>query len=135
MGCKTLGRFVYDSGTAQAISAGGNIRYVNSTTSNDCVQSAGQGVVRVQKQGLYNVFVNVTFEATASGAVSAQLVHNGVVVPGASGAITLGAVGDTASVSFSTPVTVKCCANDTLNVVVDADTSVTVASLVVEKVA
>lgn len=135
MGYKTVGRFVYNSATAQAVAEGGNITYANNTTTNNCVQSAGQGIVRIEKAGLYNVFFNCAFEATAAGAVTAQLMHNGVAVPGAAGAVTLGAVGDLASVSFATPVTVKCCANDALNVVVNADTSVTIAALVVEKVA
>lgn len=135
MGCKTIGRFVYDSATAQAIAEGGNVTYANGTTSNDCVQSAGQGVVRVMRPGLYNVFFNATLAATAEGDVGLQLYHDGTPVPGASGAVTLGAEGDLASVSFATPVTVRCCADDALSVRADAETSVTVALLVVEKVA
>lgn len=135
MGCKTIGRFVYDSATAQGIAEGGNVTYADSTTSNGCVQGAGQGVVRVLRPGLYNVFFNATVEATAAGDVALQLYHDGTPVPGASGAVTLAAAGDLASVSFATPVTVRCCADDALFVRADADASVTVALLVVEKVA
>lgn len=56
-------------------------------------------------------------------------------VPGASAAVTLAAAGDLANVAFSTPVTVRCCANDTVAFAVDAATSATVAVCVVEKVA
>lgn len=135
MGCKTIGRFVYDSASAQAIAEGGNVTYADSTTSNGCVQGAGQGVARVLRPGLYNVFFNATLEATAAGDVGLQLYHDGTPVPGASGAVTLGAAGDLASVSFATPVTVRCCADDALFVRADAETSATVALLIVEKVA
>lgn len=64
MGCKTVGRFVYDSATPQAVAAGGNLVFANATTSNDCTASAGGGVVRIQRPGLYNVFFNATIEAT-----------------------------------------------------------------------
>lgn len=135
MGCKTVGRFVYDSAEAQAVSEGGSLAYTSATASNGCVGDAGRGVVSVRRPGLYNVSVNVVLEATAAGPVGLRLRRNGVAVPGATGAVTLGAVGDLATVSFSTPVTVRCCAGDVLDVVADAATSATVAAMVVEKAA
>lgn len=135
MGCKTVGRFVYDSATPQAVAAGGNLVFSDATTSNDCTASAGGGVVRIQRPGLYNVFFNATIEATAAGAVAVQMRHNGAAVPGASAAATLAAAGDLASLAFATPVTVRCCANDTVAFAVDVATSATVAVCVVEKVA
>lgn len=135
MGCKTIGRFVYDSATAQAVAEGGAVAYADATTSNGCVRSAGQGVVRVLRPGLYNVLFNATLEAVEAGTVGLRLRHDGVAVPGATGAVTLGAEGDLATVSFAAPVTVRCCAGDALDVVADAATSVAAAALTVERLA
>lgn len=135
MGCKTVGRFVYDSAEAQAVAEGGSLAYTSATASNNCVRDAGRGVVSVQKPGIYNVSVNAVLEAVAAGPVGLRLRHNGVAVPGAAGAVTLGAAGDLATVAFSTPVTVRCCAGDVLDVVADAATSATVAAMVVERAA
>lgn len=135
MGCKTVGRFVYDSAEAQAVSEGGSLAYTSATASNGCVGDAGRGVVSVRRPGLYNVSVNVVLEATAAGPVGLRLRRNGAAVPGAAGAVTLGVAGDLATVSFSTPVAVRCCAGDTLEVVADAATSATVAAMVVERAA
>lgn len=135
MGCKTVGRFVYDSSTAQAVAAGGNLAFANATTSNNCLVNAGQGVIRIERPGLYNVLFNATLQATAAGAVNVSLQHNGAAVAGASAGVTLAAADDLGSVAFATPITVRCCANDTLAFVVDAATSATVATAVVEKVA
>lgn len=135
MGYKTTGRFVYDSTTAQAVAAGGNIVFSTATTSNNCLVNAGQGVIRIERPGLYNVFFNATLQATAAGAVNVGLQHNGAVVAGASSGVSLAAAGDFGSVAFATPVTVRCCMNDTLAFVSDAASSYTVACAVVEKVA
>lgn len=135
MGCKTVGRFVYDSAEAQAVAEGGSLVYASATASDGCVGDAGRGVVSVRRPGLYNVFFNAVLEATAAGPVGLRLRRNGAAVPGATGAVTLGAAGDLATVAFSTPVTVRCRAGDALDVVADAATSATVAALVVEKVA
>lgn len=131
---KSMGRFAYDSATAQQVAAGGNIAYRSATVEGGCIADAGGGVIRIKRPGIYRVAVNATLEATAAGAVGLRLKHNGENVVGAFGAATLAAMGDLADVSFQTLVTVGCCANDALAVVADAATSVTVAAVVVEKV-
>lgn len=61
MGYKTVGRFVYDSATAQIVAEGGNVVFDNATISNNCaLSSPGAGIVRIKKPGLYNVFFNAT---------------------------------------------------------------------------
>lgn len=135
MGMRTIGRFVYDSATAQAVAAGGSLVFDSATTSNGCLVDAGRGVIRVERPGLYNVFFNATLQATAAGAVNVGLQHNGAAVAGAAAGVTLAAADDLGSVAFATPVTVRCCANDTLAFVADASTSATVVSAIVEKIA
>lgn len=135
MAIRTLGRFVYDSATAQAVTAGNNIVFSEGTASNGCVANAGQGVLRIEQPGLYNVLFNATIVGTAASAVKVQMLHNGVAVPGASATVGIAAVGNTDSISIASPITVRCCANDTVTFTVDTDTSFTVASAVIERVA
>ena len=136
MGYKTVGRFVYDSSTAQIVAEGGNVVFDNATISNNCaLSSPGAGVIRIKKPGLYNVFFNATTVATAVGAVEFAMRHNGAVVPGANGSVQLAAVGNVGNVAFMSPVTVECGAGDTLAFFADAATSVTTAAAIVEKVA
>lgn len=116
MGYKTVGRFVYDSATAQIVAEGGNVVFDNATISNNCaLSSPGAGVIRIKKPGLYNVFFNATPVATAAGAVEFAMRHNGAVVPGANGSVQLAAVGDVGNVAFMSPVTVECGAGDKLH--------------------
>lgn len=135
MGIRTIGRFVYDSATAQAVAAGGNIAFANATIAGGCLSDAGQGVIRIERPGIYNVAFNATLIATSAGAVNVRAYHNGTAIAGAASGETLAAVGDAGAVAFSTPVTVRCCANDAITFAVDAATSCTVATAVVEKVA
>lgn len=106
----------------------------NSTVTHACdMGNQGAGVIRIKRPGTYNVHFNVTPVATAAGAVEFAMRHNGSVVPGASGAVQLAAVGDVGNVCFMSPVTVECCANDTVAFFADAATSVTSAAAVVER--
>lgn len=134
MGTKTTGRFVYASATPQAVAAGGSPVFANATVSNGCLENAGNGVIKINRPGLYRVAANFTMVGTAAGAVNVQLLHNGTPVPGAQGAATLAANGY-GSVSYETLVTVRCCGGDSLQFEVDAATSMTVAAAIVEKAA
>lgn len=117
------------------MTAGGNIAFSNATIAGGCLADVGQGVIRIERPGIYNVAFNATLQATAAGAVNIRAYHNGTPIAGAAGGVTLAAVGDAGSVAFATPVTVKCCADDALTFAVDAATAYTVATAVVEKVA
>ena len=133
MGYRTIGRFVYDSATAQAVDAGGNISFPTATAT---CNVAGDGTtVTVAQAGVFEVGVNLTLLATSTDVVEVQLYRNGVAVPGAHAYTTPAAEGDYVPLSFSTVLTVPKCNQAVLSVECGAATSVSVANLIIVKLA
>lgn len=128
MGLKTIGRFVYDSATAQDVAAGGNLPLTTETAT--CGLACDGETVTISQAGSYLVAVDTTLAATAAGTVETQLYRNGNAVPGAHAYDTAEAEGDYVSQSYATVVTVPRCGQTTVNVKAVDATSVVVACLV-----
>lgn len=133
MGLKTIGRFTYDSATPQVVDAGGNIPF--STETATCNLSCDGETVTIDQCGVFLVLADVTFVAEETGTIEAQLYRNGNAVPGAHTYATAAAEGDYAPVSFCTVISIPRCGQATVNVKVTEATNVTVANLIVMKVA
>lgn len=126
---KTIGRFVYDSATAQSVAAGGNLPLTASTAT--CGLSCDGETVTISRAGEYLVAVDATLAATAAGTVETQLYRNGNAVPGAHAYSTAAAAGDYAAQAYATVVSVPACGQATVNVKAATATGVVVANLVV----
>lgn len=105
MGCKTIGRFVYDNTSAASIEAGGNLPYTNVTVANKCIQCDGQNIT-IERPGVYSVQVNATSVPAEAGAVELQLYRNGMAIPGAHSIDTVGTAGNNVSSAFNAIITV-----------------------------
>ena len=135
MGCKTIGRFVYDNATASAVAANGNLPLPTSTVSTNCISCDGSNIT-INRSGVYEVLANFTFTATVAGAQETQMYRNGNAVPGAHALDTVAAVGNNVSQAFHAIVTVpKNAPTATLNFKSANATSVRVANVIVVKVA
>lgn len=135
MGIKTLGRFTYDSSTAAAIAAGETVPIPTSTTSNRCVSCDGYNVT-INRSGVYQILVNLTFAATGAGPIETILYRNGNAIAGAHALSTAAAAGDFAAQAISTIITVP--ANSptaTFNLRETYATTLRIANVVVIKVA
>ena len=138
MGIKTAGKFYYD-GAAVAVAAADEIVFTNAKAMGAVRLASDNSTVCITRPGLYRVSANVNFVATAAGTVTASLYADGSAVAGAQGSETLAAVGDAGNVAFTTLLTVHptypgSVAELTL-VNTGVATSITVANLIVEKVA
>lgn len=132
MACKTIGRFVYDSATPQAVAAGGNVPLTASTV-DGCVSCDGE-VVTISRAGTYSVSVNLSYAPEAAGVCAAQLYRNGNAVPGAHALGNAASAGELVPQSFSTVVTVPRNAPSlSLSVKLAASANVYVAAVVVER--
>ena len=138
MGVKTTGKFYYD-GAAVNVAVGTPLVFATSKTCGSVNLAPDDSTVRITHPGLYRVTANVNFIATAAGTASVALYANGSTVAGANGGETLAAVGDSGNVSFSTLLTVLPTVPGTIAelqlVNTGLATSITVANLIVEKVA
>lgn len=105
MGCKTIGRFVYDNANTAAVTANGNIPYTSITTSNKCIQCDGQNIT-IERPGVYSVQVNITSIPAAAGDIELQLYRNGMAIPGAHSIDTVGTAGNEVSSAFNAVITV-----------------------------
>ena len=135
MGIKTIGRFVYDSTTATAITADGAVPLPASTTSTNCVSCDGYNI-NINRSGVYQIIGDFTFAATATGAVETQMYRNGNALAGAHALSTVATVGDFVSQTINSVITVPCNApTATINFKAIDATSVRVANVVIIKVA
>ena len=133
MGLKTIGRFVYDSATTEAVDAGGNLPLTTATAT--CNLTCDGETVTIDQCGVFLVLADATLVATEAGTIELQLYRNGNAVPGAHAYGTAAAEGDYVSQSLATVVSVPKCGQATVNVKATEATSVTVAELIVMKVA
>ena len=133
MGLKTMGRFVYDSATASAVDAGGNLPFPSATTAG-CLSCDGE-TVTISQAGVYLVDVNATLAATEAGTVETQLYRNGNAVPGAHAYSTAAAEGDFEAQALSTVLSVPRYGQATVNVKAVEAVDVVVANLLVVKLA
>ena len=134
MGCKTIGRFVFDSPTTAVVNANGNIPVPNSTITNDCIECDGTNIT-INRCGLYLVLVNLTHVATAADPVETQLFRNGMAIPGAHAIDTAAAAGDNVSQAYDALITVPRCGSVVINVRAITATSIRIANVLVVKVA
>lgn len=133
MGCRTIGRFVYDSTTTASVAAGGNIPYTSTTVSNRCIQCDGQNIT-IERAGVYSVMVNVTAVAPATGSMELQLYRNGMAIPGAHAVETIATADDAVSVAFNAVITVPASAPlVTLNVRTTTANAIQIANVLVIK--
>ena len=133
MGCKTIGRFTFDSATVADLAEDGLIEFTNKTSSNDCVSCDGTNI-SLRAPGVYLVLFNATFVATAAGAIESQGYRNGSAMPGMHAISTAAAVGDNVSQAYAQPVTVgRNTGEVTLNFRVPQATSERIASVTVIK--
>lgn len=133
MGYKTIGRFVYDSTAAYSVVAGDALPLTTATTT--CNLSCDGGTVTISQAGVYLITANMTFEASATGAIETQLYRNGNAVSGAHAYSTADASGDYVSQEYSTIVSVPKCGQATISIKTLDDASVIVANLLVVKLA
>lgn len=133
MGCKTVGRFVFDSPTTVAVNANGNVPVPNSTVTNDCIECDGTNIT-INRCGLYLVLVNLTHAATAAGSVETQLFRNGMAIPGAH-AIDITAAAGNVSQAYNALITVPRGGSTVINVRAITATSIRIANVLVVKVA
>lgn len=131
MGQRTIGRFVFDSATAQAVAAGGNLPLATATATRG-LTCDGEAVT-IDQAGTYLIEASATLAATEAGAVETQLYRNGSAVAGAHAYGTAEAEGDYVPQAYAAVVTVPRCGQAVVGIrAVDA-TSVVVAELVVVK--
>lgn len=138
MAFKTLGKFYTDITPAVAVGAGAKIQLQNSVTCNPCLALVNNEDIQIKAKGVYDVKVNVTYEATAVGDVAVDLQANGADVAGASGSASMVAIGDFATISYSTVLTVNQGASGsfaTLSLNNINASSIVVANVVIEKIA
>lgn len=76
-----------------------------------CDISLNGNAVNIVGKGYYDVDVSVTAAPSAAGTVTATLIKDGVVVPGATASATASAAGDSAVLAFPTLVRQACCAS------------------------
>lgn len=133
MGLKTIGRFTYDSATAQTVDAGGNIPFSTSTAT--CNLTCDGETVTIDQCGVFLVLADATFVAEGAGTIEAQLYRNGNAVPGAHAYTSALDEGDYYPVSFCTVVSIPKCGQATVNIKVTEAADVTVANLIIMKVA
>ena len=136
MATKPTARLVYDSSTVQATTAGSNITFT-SVTSNTPDIAYDNGVVYLKAPGIYRIDANFTMIATAAGATGVTLYEGANAVPGARGAASASAIGDSASVAFSAISTVRTGASGSYAQITFRSayaTSFEVANAIIEKV-
>lgn len=107
MACTTIGRFTYDSTTAQTVSAGQPIQFNLITLSDGCVAYNGNGQIIFKKPGTYLIEANFVATATAAGNIAIAMLENGTQKPGAQAQDTAAAVGNESNLSFNTVTTVE----------------------------
>lgn len=135
MGCKTIGRFTFDSATVVDLPANGLIQFPNKTISTRCISSDGTNIT-LRSPGAYLVLFNATFVATAAGPIESQGYRNGNAMPGMHAIDTAAAVGDNVSQAYAQPITVGRNSGEvTLNFRVSQAVSERIASVTVIKVA
>lgn len=105
MSCSTILRGVYDSTTVQNVAANGVINFTNFVSNSNCNEGTG-GTITLNRPGNYIVSFNATVSAAVAGAQEIQLFRNGSPVAGAHAIETAAAIGDLASLAFSTPISV-----------------------------
>lgn len=132
MGMKTIGRFTFDSATAQSVDAGGNLPL--STATATCNLTCDGETVTIDQCGVFLVLANCTVDAVSAGDVETQLHRNGNPVPGAHACDTA-AEGDCVSQSYSTVISIPKCGQTTVCIRSAAAVDVEVAGLVVVKLA
>lgn len=125
-------RTVFDSTTLQAVAANGLINMPDVTTDSKCNTSTS-GVVTLRVPGTYAVHANVTVSATAAGPQEVQLIRNGAPVPGAHALETAAAIGDLASMAFTTLITVPENSSVTLALRSATAANIRVAALAIER--
>lgn len=134
MGCRTLGRFVFDSPTVAAVNANSNIPVTNATVTTNCLESDGFNIT-INKCGTYLVCINLTHSADVAGIIETQLFRNGMAIPGAHALDTVADAGNNLSQAFSALITVPRSGGTVLNVRALTATSIRVANVLVVKVA
>lgn len=134
MGCRTLGRFVFDSPTVAVVNANNNIPVTNATVTTDCLESDGFNIT-INKCGTYLVCVNLTHSADVAGIIETQLFRNGMAIPGAHALDSAADAGNNLSQAFSALITVPRSGGTVLNVRALTTTSIRVANVLVVKVA
>ncbi len=80
------------------------------------IKLSGSNIV-LADSGFYDVYTNLTFEASAAGTVQVQLYKNGTAIPGASASFTV-AEGSTYAVSVPCVVRNTCCCESILTIVI-----------------
>lgn len=133
MGLKTIGRFVYDSATAQSVDAGSNLPLPTATVAGD-LTSDGE-TVTINQAGVYLVLASATLDAQEAGTIEVQLHRNGNPVPGAHAYATAAAEDDYAPIAFSAVVSIPRCGQATVSVRAVEAVDVVVAEVIVMKVA
>lgn len=76
-----------------------------------CDISLNGNAVNIVGKGYYDVDISVTAAPSAVGTVTATLIKDGVVVPGATASATASAAGDSAVLAFPALVRQACCAS------------------------
>lgn len=105
MGLKTIGRFVYDSATAQAVDAGGNLPLTTATAT--CNLTSDGESVTINQGGVFLLLASATLVSTAADTTAeVQLYRNGSAAPGAHAYGTAAEEGDYMPLSFATVVSV-----------------------------
>ena len=133
MGCKTIGRFVYDNATTASVAAGGNVPFSSTTVSNKCIQCDGQNIT-IERPGVYSIMVNITTEAPGTKDNEIQLYRNGMAIPGAHAIDTVAAASNSTSCALNAIITVPANAPlVTLNVRTVNATAIRIANVLVVK--
>lgn len=76
-----------------------------------CDISLNGNAVNIVGKGYYDVDVSITAAPSAAGTVTATLIKDGVVVPGATASATASAAGDSVVLAFPALVRQACCAS------------------------
>lgn len=130
-------RFIYDSDTALAVTAGTPITFSNIVSNSSCIQGNGSGGIQLKSPGTYRIISSFTLNATAAGNVNIQMSANGNPVNGARSAATLAAAGDLSNVVITDLITVKSGTQGsfaTLTFAPSAAVGIRTATVIIEKV-
>lgn len=107
MSCKSL---IYTAmQTPTAVAVNGIIPLGTIVRRYGCNCNLNGNGIAINGQGYYDVDVSVEAVPDAAGTVTAQLLKDGVAVPGATAAATVAAVANTVTLAFPATVRLGCC--------------------------
>lgn len=123
--------------TSTSVASGGTVPLSTVNRRFGCSVGLQNNAITLKERGYYNVDVNFTAVATATGSATLTLYQDGQAIPGAETTVTVGTVGDSISLPINALVRMTgcCCNTSALTLVVSGQSlTVTNVGIVVDKI-